>query len=72
MMGNKWGSEMSVKELIIDGGDTLDGRARKLRLNDTPDGTCVTISSPYYGIVAVLNHRQMHMLSMYLQERLER
>ena len=63
---------MGAKELILDGGENLDGRSRKLRLNDTPDGTCVTIQSPYYGILAVLDHRQMHMLSLYLQERLER
>lgn len=62
---------MSAKELIIDGGDTLDGAARKLRLNDTPDGTCVTISNPS-GILAVLDRRQMHMLAMYLTERISR
>jgi hypothetical protein len=59
---------MSAKELILDGGDTLDGNARKLRLNDTPDGTCVTVSTPA-GIVAVLDRRQQHMLFLYLQER---
>ena len=63
---------MSAKELILDGGDTLDGVARKLRINETPDGSCVTIRSPFYGIVAVLDHRQMHLLALYLQERLER
>jgi len=62
---------MSAKELILDGGDTLDGAARKLRLNDTPDGTCITVSTPA-GIVAVLDRRQQHMLMLYLQERLQR
>jgi hypothetical protein len=60
---------MSARELILDGGDTLDGAARKLRLNDTPDGTCVTVSTPA-GIVAVLDRRQQHMLLLYLEERL--
>jgi len=62
---------MSAKELIIDGGDTLDGVARKLRLNDTPDEKCVTISNPS-GVLAVLDRRQQHMLVLYLQERLAR
>lgn len=62
---------MSAKELILDGGDRLDGHARKLRLNDTPDGTCVTISTPA-GIVAVLDRRQQHLLMLYLQERVSR
>ncbi len=62
---------MSARELILDGGDTLDGAARKLRLNDTPDGKCVTISTPA-GIMAVLDRRQQHMLVLYLQERLSR
>jgi hypothetical protein len=60
---------MSAKEMILDGGDTLDGVARKLRLNDAPDGTCVTVSTPG-GVVAVLDRRQQHMLMMYLQERI--
>lgn len=63
---------MSAKELILDGGDRLDGSARKLRLNDTPDGTCVTIRTPEEGIVAVLNRHQQHMLMLYLQERIQR
>jgi hypothetical protein len=64
---------MGTKELILDGGERLDGSARKLRLNDTPDGTCVTVSIPdQRGIVAVLDRTQMHMLSLYLQERLQR
>lgn len=62
---------MGTKELILDGGDTLDGAARKLRLNDTPDGTCVTVRTPA-GIVAVLDRTQQHMLMLYLQERLQR
>ena len=62
---------MSTKELILDGGERLDGSARKLRLNDTPDGTCVTVSVPdQRGIVAVLDRTQQHMLMLYLQERL--
>lgn len=65
------GSIMTSKELILDGGDTLDGAARKLRLNDTPDGTCVTVSIPA-GIIAVLDRQQQHMLFLYLQERLQR
>jgi hypothetical protein len=63
---------MSAKELILDGGDTLDGVARKLRLNDTPDMTCVTVSSPGIGIVAVLNRAQQYSLMLYLSERLKR
>jgi hypothetical protein len=64
---------MSVKELILDGGELLDGSARMLRLNDTPDGKCVTVSVPNQrGVIAVLDRRQMHMLVMYLQERLNR
>jgi len=62
---------MGAKELILDGGDTLDGVARKLRLNDTPDGKCVNIRTPS-GTIAVLDRQQMHMLVLYLQERLER
>jgi len=62
---------MSAQSIILDGGDTLDGQARKLRLNDTPDGTCVTISTPA-GVVAVLDRTQQHVLAMYLQERLAR
>jgi len=58
-----------TREIILDGGDTLDGAARKLRLNDTPDGTCVAVSTPA-GIVAVLNRRQQSALYLYLQERL--
>lgn len=61
---------MGTRELILDGGDTLDGAARKLRLNDTPDRTCITVSTPA-GIVAVLDRRQQHMLMLYLKERLE-
>lgn len=60
-----------AKKLILDGGYTLDGAARKLRLNDTPSGECVTVSTPA-GIVAVLDRRQQHMLMLYLQERIER
>lgn len=60
---------MSVKTLILDGGDTLDGNARKLRLNDTPDKKGVTISTPA-GIIAVLDRNQLHMLMLYIQERL--
>jgi len=61
---------VSVKTLILDGGDTLDGVARKLKLNDTPDGKCITISSPS-GVIAVLDRAQIHNLAMYLQERLK-
>lgn len=53
---------------LLNGGDTLDGNARKLRLNDTPDQTCVTVSTPA-GIVAVLDRHQQHMLYLYLQGR---
>lgn len=64
---------MGAKELILDGGERLDGSARKLRLNDTPDGTCVTVSVPdQRGIVAVLDRTQQHVLMLYLQERIER
>jgi hypothetical protein len=62
---------MSAQSLILDGGDTLDGVSRKLRLNDTPDGKCVTVSAGG-GVVAVLDRRQQHMLALYLQERLAR
>lgn len=60
---------MLAKSLILDGGDTLDGCSRKLRLNDTPDGTCVTISVPS-GVVAVLDRKQQRELVAYLAERL--
>jgi hypothetical protein len=64
---------MSAKELILDGGERLDGSARKLKFNDTPSGTCVAVSIPdQRGIVAVLDWHQMHMLVLYLQERLDR
>jgi hypothetical protein len=66
-------AQPSAKELILDGGERLDGSARMLRLNDTPDGTCVTISIPdQRGVVAVLDRAQQHMLTLYLQERLNR
>jgi hypothetical protein len=60
-----------AKELIVDGGETLDGSARKLKLNDTPDETCITISTPA-GIVAVLDRHQQQRMYLYLQERLQR
>ncbi len=63
---------MGAKELILDGGDRLDGTSRMLRLNDAPSGQCVTISAAGGGIVAVLDRNQIHMLVLYLQERLER
>ena len=63
---------MSVKELILDGGDRVDGSARKLRLNDTPDGKGVAVSIPERGIVAVLDRNQQHLLMLFLQERLAR
>ncbi len=63
---------MSARELILDGGDRLDGSTRKLKLNDTSSGECVCIMSPEEGVLAVLDRTQMHMLAMYLQERLSR
>lgn len=59
-----------MKELILDGGEQLDGQSRLLKLNDTPDGTCVTVSSATHGIVAVLDRDQQRELVAYLAKRL--
>ena len=62
---------MSARELILDGGELLDGNRRMLRVNDTPDRTCVVISAVNQrGPLAVLDRTQQHMLFLYLQERL--
>lgn len=59
-----------MKELILDGGEQLDGYSLLLKLNDTPDGTCVTVSTPKVGIVAVLDRNQQRELVAYLAKRL--
>jgi len=59
-----------MNEFILDGGEQLDGSSRLLKLNVTPDGTCVTISTPNAGIVAVLDRQQQRELVAYLAKRL--
>ena len=59
-----------MSEFILDGGEQLDGYSRLLKLNDTPDRTCVTISTPKHGIVAVLEQSQQRELVTYLAKRL--
>lgn len=59
-----------MKELILDGGEQLDGQSRLLKLNDTPCGECVTISAAGHGIVAVLDRNQQRELVAYLAKRL--
>ena len=59
-----------MKELILDGGEQLDGYSRLLKLNDTPSGECVTISTPANGVVAVLDRNQQRELVAYLAKRL--
>lgn len=58
-----------MKELILDGGEQLDGYSRLLKLNDTPDGTCVTLSTPKHGIIAVLDRSQQREMVAYLAMR---
>jgi len=57
-------------ELILDGGEKLDGNSRLLKLNDTPSGDCVTISTPKEGVIAVLDRGQQRKLVAYLAMRL--
>ena len=59
-----------MHEFILDGGEQLDGYSRLLKLNDAPDGNCVTISTPRHGIVAVLDKSQQRELVAYLAKRL--
>lgn len=59
-----------MKEVILDGGEQLDGQSRLLKLNDTPDGICVTVSTPKAGVVAVLDRNQQRELVAYLAKRL--
>ena len=59
-----------MKELILDGGDQLDGQSRLLKLNDTPNCECVTVSTAQAGIVAVLDRNQQRELVAYLSKRL--
>lgn len=59
-----------MHEFILDGGEQVDGSSRLLKLNDTPDGTCVTISTPKHGVVAVLDRQQQRELVAYLAKRL--
>ena len=59
-----------MKELILDGGEQLDGQSRLLKLNDVPDSECVTVSSATAGIVAVLDRDQQRELVAYLAKRL--
>lgn len=63
-------NEGHMKELILDGGEQLDGQSRLLKLNDTPGGECVTISAANVGIVAVLDRNQQRELVAYLSKRL--
>jgi hypothetical protein len=62
--------ESEVSEFILDGGEQLDGNSRLMKLNDTPDGNCVTISTPKEGIIAVLDRSQQRELVAYLAKRL--
>lgn len=59
-----------MKELILDGGEQLDGQSRLLKLSDVPDSECVTVSSATAGIVAVLDRDQQRELVAYLAMRL--
>ena len=59
-----------MKEFILDGGEQLDGKSRLLKLNDTPDGECITISTPLAGVIAVLDRNQQRELVAYLAKRL--
>ena len=59
-----------MSEFILDGGEQLDGYSRLLKLNDTPSGNCVAISTPKHGIVAVLDRSQQRELVAYLAKRL--
>ncbi len=59
-----------MRDFIIDGGERLDGSSRLLKLNDTPDGNCVALSTPKDGIVAVLDRSQQRELVAYLAKRL--
>jgi hypothetical protein len=61
---------MSTRELILDGGEKLDGNSRLLKLNDTPSGNCVAVNTPESGIVAVLDRSQQRELVAYLAKRL--
>lgn len=56
--------------MILDGGEKLDGNLRLLKLNDTPDGSGVTISTANEGVVAVLDRNQQRQLVAYLTKRL--
>lgn len=58
-----------MKELILDGGERLDGTALVLKLNITPDGTCVTMCTPA-GVAAVLDKAQQRRLVEYLAKQL--
>lgn len=62
--------ETKLNEFILDGGEQLDGNSRLLKLNDTPDGNCVTLSTPKGGIIAVLDRSQQRELVAYLAKRL--
>jgi hypothetical protein len=59
-----------MSSFILDGGEQLDGYSRLLKLNDTPDGTCVTISTAKDGVVAILDRSQQRELVAYLSKRL--
>ena len=59
-----------MSKFILDGGEQLDGNSRLLKLNVTPDGTCVTISTTQAGIVAVLDRSQQRELVAYLAKQL--
>ena len=59
-----------MKEIILDGGEQIDGQSRLLKLNDTPCGECITVSAAGVGIVAVLDRDQQRELVAYLAKRL--
>ena len=62
---------MNVKELILDGGELLNGTCRKLKINHAPDETCLVINSAKDGIVAVLDRNQTYLLKLWLEEYLK-
>lgn len=58
-----------MSELILDGGENLEGGSRLLKLNITPDGDCVTLCTQS-GVAAVLDRAQQRRLVAYLAKQL--